>query len=91
MDNQSLGKLGENIGSEYLKENGMEIISRNYSTKYGEIDLIGMVQGLLVFIEVKTRRSKNYGYAFEAVGMRKQEKIINVILMKKAVMMLKLE
>lgn len=71
------GKSGENLAEDFLISKGYNILERNYRNKIGEIDIIAMDKDILVFIEVKTRTSTSYGYAFEAVDLRKQRKIIN--------------
>ena len=53
------GDAGERIAERYLKEHGYEIVDRNYRKPYGEIDLIVKKNGLLVFVEVKTRDMKH--------------------------------
>jgi len=51
----SLGKLGEDIATRYLKRKGYKIIKRNYRKKWGELDIVAMAPDkVLVFIEVKT-------------------------------------
>ena len=69
------GILGENEACKYLISKGYSIIDRNYKTKIGEIDIIAIKSKILVFIEVKTRTSVDYGYPYEAVNWKKQEKI----------------
>lgn len=50
-----IGKIGEDIGSEWLKRRSFEVIDRNYSKKWGEIDIVARETGGKVhFIEVKT-------------------------------------
>ena len=78
MNNIEKGKLGEEIASRYIISKGGKIIERNYRTKIGEIDLIVKANNQLVFVEVKSRNSLNYGYPCEAVNYKKQRKIINV-------------
>jgi len=54
------GKLGENLACEYLKGNNYAIITRNYWKPWGEIDIIARdIGGTLVFVEVKTTRSRH--------------------------------
>ncbi|QCX32257.1 YraN family protein [Caloramator sp. E03] len=72
------GKLGEDIAVKYLKQNGYIILQKNYRTKYGEIDIIAKDDKYLVFIEVKARRSQNFGYPREAVDIYKQTRIKNI-------------
>ncbi|WP_353093868.1 YraN family protein [Tissierella praeacuta] len=70
------GRKGEMIARQYLISKGYRILKTNYRNKIGEIDIIAMDSNILVFVEVKTRTSTNFGYAYEAVNRRKQEKII---------------
>lgn len=72
-----IGRSGEVMAKEYLISKGYIVLEMNYRNKIGEIDIIAMDNEILVFIEVKTRTSYSYGYAFEAVDFRKQRKIIN--------------
>lgn len=55
MDNLSLGRLGERIASEYLSSQGYKIIEMNFQKRWGEIDIVALELGTLVFVEVKTR------------------------------------
>jgi putative endonuclease len=68
-----LGRWGEALAAEYLESKGYLIIARNLRTPYGEIDLIAIHEqpSVLLFIEVKTRRSKQFGPPEEAVNLRK--------------------
>lgn len=75
-NNLEKGIKGELIAKFYLQSKGYEIIATNYRNQQGEIDIIGLKDGILVFIEVKTRTSINFGYPFEAVNRKKREKII---------------
>ena len=78
LNNRELGKLGEDIAAHHISQNGYIILERNYRTKIGEIDIIAKHDNYLVFIEVKTRKSINFGYPREAVDKAKQFKIINI-------------
>ena len=75
-NNIQKGFLGEDIAIKYLISNGYNILERNYRTSIGEIDIIAIKSNILVFIEVKARTSIDYGYPYEAVNFRKQDKII---------------
>ncbi|MDR7869927.1 MAG: YraN family protein [Tissierellaceae bacterium] len=80
MNNIEKGKNGEKVAIEYLMKNGYKILETNYRNKIGEIDIIALYKDIIVFVEVKSRSSTNYGYAYEAVNFRKQRKIINTSL-----------
>lgn len=73
-----LGKKGELLASKYLEANGYKILKKNYRCPLGEIDLIAKVEGKLIFIEVKTRRSLNYGFPQESITYTKINKIRKV-------------
>jgi putative endonuclease len=75
MSPSPLGTWGEQYVEKYLIEQGYEILCRNWRTRYGEIDLIALHEGVLVFIEVKSRRSSRCGEAEESVDERKQAKL----------------
>ena len=79
MDNRrSLGDRGEDMAAAHLKKQGYKILERNYRTPIGEIDLVARHQGVLVIIEVKTRRSRRFGSPQEAVHPAKQERLRNL-------------
>ena len=70
-----LGQLGEEMTSGYLESQGFRILERNYRCSHGEIDIVAAKDGYLFFVEVKTRRSREYGEPSEAVSRSKQQKI----------------
>jgi len=76
-----LGEKGEGFAARYLRKKGYKIITQNYKTRIGEIDIIAMEKDTLVFVEVKTRESIAYGKPFEAVDYFKKRKIANVALL----------
>jgi len=72
------GREGEDIAAACLRKEGYRIIERNYRCRYGEIDIIAMDADDIVFVEVKSRKSDNFGSPEEAVGITKQRKISRV-------------
>ena len=72
---KSTGRWGEDQAERYLKKKGYRVIERNYSCRFGEIDLIVADREFLVFVEVKTRRSDAFAEAKEFVGAAKQRRI----------------
>lgn len=78
MSLQSIGKLGEVLGYEYLTSLGYKIIERNYRTKLGELDIIAEKRRILYFVEVKTRVGDKHGKPYEAVTPRKLSHIRRV-------------
>lgn len=77
MNHIGLGRWGEEKAAEYLKRKGYAIVRKNFRCFAGEIDIIAQKEGLLLFVEVKTRRSHAFGRPCEAVNSRKQERIHN--------------
>ena len=74
-----LGRIGENIITEYITNLGYKVLDRNFECKQGEIDIIAKDKEELVFIEVKTRTDMSYGEASEAVTNVKKRHLINSI------------
>ena len=70
-----LGQMGENLACEELRRRGYEILATSYRTRFGEIDIIALHEGVTVFIEVKTRRDDDFGGGVEAVTPWKQRRI----------------
>jgi len=77
---QKFGEKSESIAVSYLKKQGYKILEQNYRTKLGEIDIIAREKGTIAFIEVKARKSKNFGNPKWAVTPKKQRKISMVAL-----------
>lgn len=80
MNPKKLGTLGEQYAAKYLQCKHYRILKMNFNCKYGEIDIIAENKGIIIFVEVKTRKSKNYGRGMEAVNFVKQQKIRKVAL-----------
>jgi putative endonuclease len=70
-----LGRRGERAAEKYLRRNGYRIVARNFRAAGAEIDLVAMDGETLVFVEVKTRRSRIAGAPEEAVDERKQTRM----------------
>ena len=73
-----LGRRGEDLAVTYLQKQGYKLIMRNYRCLWGEIDLIARDKGTLVFVEIKTRTSSEFGRPHEAVDRAKQRKLTQV-------------
>jgi len=69
------GKLGEIIAAKYFEEHNYEIVEKNYRYKHGEIDLICRKEGILIFVEVKSRFSLQYGEPEYGVTKAKQRQV----------------
>ena len=74
-NHRSTGSRYEQKAAAYLAEKGYTVLACNYRCPVGEIDLIGTRNGVLVFFEVKYRRSENFGSPLEAVGQEKIRRI----------------
>ncbi|NOQ81719.1 MAG: YraN family protein [Methylophaga sp.] len=72
----STGQQAELWASNYLQQQGLILVTKNYHCRRGEIDLIMQDNQTLVFIEVRYRKSARFGSALESVNYKKQEKII---------------
>ena len=72
---QRVGRSGEALAAEYLGRRGYRILHRNYRTRQSEIDIIARHRGIIVFVEVKARRSRDYGHPKWAVTPAKQRRI----------------
>lgn len=67
------GVGGEKLAVSFLKNQGFKILETNFRSKFGEIDIIALEKNTVVYIEVKTRSSNQFGLPEEAVGSRKLE------------------
>ena len=74
-----IGKLGEEIVTQYINQKGYKIIERNFTCKQGEIDIICIDKKELVFIEVKTRTNDKFGKPVEAVDVNKKKHLFKAI------------
>ena len=76
-----LGRAGERLIADYLTKKGYSVIDRNWRIKSGEIDLIASTpEGVIVFIEVKTRSSESFGHPLEAINSEKQSRLMRLAL-----------
>ena len=74
---QQTGQTAEDLACDYLQQQGLQLLERNYRCRQGEIDLIMRHDAYLVFIEVRYRRNANFCSGAESVDRRKQQKLIN--------------
>ena len=85
MNKTSIGRKGEDLACVFFKKKGYHIIARNFRSRFGEIDLILKKDRAFRFVEVKYRRTEEYGLPQESVQQKKQDRI-----RKTAVLWLKL-
>jgi putative endonuclease len=72
----SMGSLAEQSAERYLRRQGLELIARNFRSRFGEIDLIMQDKSSLVFVEVRLRSNPDYGGAAASIDAHKQQRII---------------
>ena len=67
------GRKGERLACQYLLRQGFDILARRHRTRSGELDIVAFEGDTLVFLEVKTRKSRQFGEPWEFVDWRKQQ------------------
>lgn len=75
MNKRQIGTFYENAACEYLKKQGVCILEQNYRCKIGEIDIIGRQGDCVIFVEVKYRKSEEFGAPLAVVDVNKQKTI----------------
>ena len=75
MKRRDTGILGEIIACEFLGKNGYDIIETNYRCAEGEIDIIARQEDILVFVEVRTKKSQQFGSPEESITRNKKERL----------------
>lgn len=73
--NKEVGSYGEQIVAQHLENKNIKIHAKNYTDKYGEIDIIAQLNEIILFIEVKTRTNPDH-CTTELINTSKQKKII---------------
>lgn len=69
------GKLAETLAQQLLESHQLKLLKKNYFCRYGEIDLIMLDAHTLVFVEVRFRKSEQFGGAIESIDAKKQNKL----------------
>ena len=73
------GDRGEDLAAAFFIANGFEVVCRNWSCRMGEIDLVCAKDGVTHFVEVKTRRTTDFGHPEEAITRKKLEHLSRAI------------
>ena len=76
MPTKTTGNYGEDLACKYLKNQGYKILERNYRIRGGEIDIVAKDKDILVFVEVKTRFSHEYGSPAESMTFWKIQSLL---------------
>jgi uncharacterized protein (TIGR00252 family) len=71
MDTTSLGRSAETLVAEYMQGDGYKLVAQNWRTRWCEIDLVMTKKDTVYFVEVKYRKSANYGDPFEYITPKK--------------------
>lgn len=77
---KKLGNRGEKIAAKLLRKQGYRIIEKNYHSRLGEIDIVANEGDSIVFVEVKTRRSTDFGLPEEALSYDKRRRLSKLAL-----------
>lgn len=75
IDRKAVGDRGEKIARQYFTDLGFVVVAHNFRTRWGEIDLVLRRERAFRFVEVKLRRSLDYGLPQDAVVRVKQRKV----------------
>ena len=76
MNPKELGAYGERLAAEFLVDQGHRVLARNWRWRKGELDLVTEIHGTVVVVEVKTRRSHDFGAPEESITAAKQRKLV---------------
>ena len=78
-EHNDLGKLGEELAVEFLRENGYEILETNWTFQKAEIDIIAKKENTLAIVEVKTRSSLDFGLPQDFVKPKKIQLLVKAV------------
>lgn len=76
MNKRQVGLTGEQMAAKYLQKQGYKILQRNFVAPHGEIDIVAQDGNFVVFVEVKRRKTQEFGLPREAVTLHKQQTIV---------------
>ncbi len=76
MNSVETGRRAEEHACRYLQQQGLKLVTRNYHSRYGEIDLIMRDGAELVFVEVRYRNQDYYGGALGSITPVKQQRLL---------------
>ena len=76
---KDLGEQGEDLALNYLQQKGYQLITRNFHSRFGEIDLIMQEKDDIVFVEVKTRTNRTFGTPLQSITPAKIQSLIKTV------------
>jgi putative endonuclease len=80
------GQQAEALAVQYLEQEGYQIVELNFRIRGGEIDIIAEERGVLCLVEVRSRRSTEYGHPLETINHKKRKRLLlaaNHLLLKR--------
>lgn len=78
-DHNELGKQGEKLAAQFLRENGYEILETNWTFQKAEVDVIAKKSDVLAIVEVKTRSSIDFGMPQDFVKPKKIQLLVKAV------------
>lgn len=78
MGNRTLGDLGERLAIGFLLRNGYRILFKKYRCRFGEIDIIAQDKNALVFVEVRSKSTSDFGLPYETINVTKRQRLRKV-------------
>ena len=73
---RALGDFGERVARAHLEAKGYRILATNFCVREGEVDIVAERDGVVAFVEVKTRRGDAMGSAIESIDARKAARLL---------------
>jgi putative endonuclease len=73
-----VGRRGEQIAADYLRARGYAVVTTNWRSRFGELDLVATYRGQVVFVEVRSRSTATVATAEESVGPDKQRRLLRM-------------
>lgn len=72
---RSTGTFFEDLALSHAQRDGLSLIARNFNCRHGELDLVMRERDIVVFLEVRYRRSPSHGGALHSIGAAKRERL----------------
>lgn len=77
--NKQIGFIGEQYAAKYLQQKGYRILDRNFTSRWGELDIVAKHQSKIIFIEVKTRTDTRRGMPYEGITKSKLHHVLRTV------------